>query len=83
MVNYACAKKVPDSTKLRLHPDSLLKGQKTKLPRPRTPLVCLMFCTRIHTCPPNNPYNLILPPPPPCLGKKLKETLFCRTEAKS
>ena len=32
MVNYACAKKVPDSTKLRL-----LKGQKTKLPRGSMP----------------------------------------------
>ena len=81
MVNYACAKKVPDSTKLRLRPDSLLKGQKTKLPRPRTPLVCLMFCTRIHTCPPNNPYNLILPPP--LLGQKAERNPVCHTEAKS
>ena len=44
MVNYACAKKVPDSTKLRL-----LKGQKTNFPRgacPRTPLVCPCFAHR-------------------------------------
>ena len=60
-MNYACAKKVPDSTKLRL-----VKGQKTKFPQgsmPQTPLLCPMLCTQIHTCPPNNPYNLILPLP--------------------
>ena len=71
MVNYICVKMVPDSTKL-----CLKKGPKSKIPRPRTPLVCHMLCTQIHTCPP--------PPPPPQqsiqshfapLGKKLKETL--------
>ena len=39
---------------------------------PLDPLVCHMLCTQICACPPNNPYNLILPP---TLGKKLKETL--------
>ena len=64
MLNYACAKKVPDSTKLHL-----IKGQKTKFPQgsiPRTPLVCHMLCTRMRTCSPNNLYNLIPPP----LGQK-------------
>ena len=61
MANYACAKTVPDSTKL-----CLIKGHKTNFTRkcmPPIPQVCPMLCTRIHTCLPNNPYNLILPPP--------------------
>ena len=61
-VTYVCTKTVPDSTKLWL-----IKGPKSNFPRgacPRTPLVCHILCTRIR----------IAPPPPP-LGKKLKETL--------
>ena len=49
MVYYVCAKTVPDSTKL-----CLIKGPKSTFPRRaclRTPLVCHMLCTRIHTCP--------------------------------
>ena len=46
MVNYISVKTVPDSTKLRQK-----KGPKSKIPRPRTPLVCHMLCTQIHTCP--------------------------------
>ena len=72
MVNYVCAKTVPDSTKL-----CIIKGPKSKFPRgsmPRTPLVCPCFAHEYVLAPPNNPYNLILPPPP--LGKKLKETLY-------
>ena len=65
--NYVRAKTVLDFTKLHL-----IKGPKSKLHGgtcPQTSLVCHIFCTRIHTCPPNNPYNLILPPPPTALGK--------------
>ena len=63
-VKLCCAKTVSDFTKLRV-----IKGPKSKFPRgayPQTPLVCHMLCTRIHTCPPNNPCNLILP----LLGQK-------------
>ena len=57
MLNYVCAKTVPDSTKLRL-----IKGPKSKFPcYVPNPLVCHMLCTRICTCPPNNPNHLILP----------------------
>ena len=68
MVNYVCVKMVPDSTKL-----CLKKGPKSKIPRPRTPLVCHMLCTQIHTCPPplQQPIQSHFAP----LGKKLKETL--------
>ena len=62
MVNYVCVKTAPDSTKLRL-----IKGPKSKFPQgacPRTALVCHMLCTQICAC-----------PPPPTLGKKLKENL--------
>ena len=61
--------------KVRFHQIASNKRFKVKFSGgacPRTPLVCHMLCTQIRTCPPNNPYNLILPP----LGKKLKETLI-------
>ena len=47
MVNFACAQKVPNSTKLRL-----IKGQKTKFlcgSMPPNPLVCPMLSTQIRT----------------------------------
>ena len=53
MVNYICVKMVPDSTKL-----CLKKGPKSKIPRPRTPLICHMLCTQIHTCPPPPPSTI-------------------------
>ena len=59
----------------RFHQIASKKRSKIKISQgniPWTPLVCHILCTQIYTCPPNNPYNQILPPP---LGKKLKETL--------
>ena len=72
MVNYSCAKKVQDSTKLRL-----LKGQKTKFPQGSMPPDFPTLPHALHT-------DTYLPPPiihtisfgPPPLGKKLKETLY-------
>ena len=69
MINFVCAKTVPDSTKLRLK-----KGSKSKFPRgsmPPDPPSLPHACTQICACSPKNPYNLILPP----LGKKLIKTL--------
>ena len=60
MVNYVCAKTVPDFTKLHL-----IKGPKIKISWGaclQTPLVCHILCIRMHTPLPNNLYNLILPP---------------------
>ena len=65
MVNYVCAKTVPDSTK-----SCLIKSLKSKFSQGSMPpdlLVCHMLSTRICAYPSNNPYNLILPPP---LGQK-------------
>ena len=64
MVKYVCAKIVADSTKLRL-----VNGQKSKFlwgSMPLDPLVCRMLLYTDTYLPPNNPYNLILPP----LGQK-------------
>ena len=50
----------------RFHQIVSNKTSKIKISRgacPRTPPVCHMLCTWIHTCLPNNPYNLILPRP--------------------
>ena len=55
----------------RFHQIVSKKGPKSKFFRPRTPLVCHMLCTQIHTCPPQQPIQSHFAP----LGKKLKETL--------
>ena len=50
-------------------------NKRSKFPRGSMPLDPPSLPHALHTdtyLPPNNPYNLILPPPPP--GKKLKET---------
>ena len=42
----------------------IVSGPKPKFPGgacPQIPLVCNTLCKWIRTCPPNNPYNLILP----------------------
>ena len=78
MVNYVCEKTVPGSTKL-----CLIKCPKSKFPGgtyPQTPLVSYMLCTRIHTYPSNNPYNLIVSP----IGQETlaatDQKLACSTE---
>ena len=58
MVNYVYMKIVPDSTKLRL-----IKISWGSMPQ--TPQVLLHALPMDMYLPPNNSYNLILPPPPP------------------
>ena len=58
MVNYVCAKTVPDSTKLQW---SKIKISQGNMP-PDPP--CLPHALHTDTyLPPNNPYNFILPHP--------------------
>ena len=59
MVNYVCAKTVPESTKL-----CVIKAPRSKFPKGASPPDLpsyYMLSRRICTCLPNNPYDLILP----------------------
>ena len=61
MVNYVCAKTVPDSTKL--------KGPKSKFPQGSMPLDPPSLPHALHTNMSLPPKKSHLPPPPPILAK--------------